>query len=243
MEKGLVPDDTTYNIIIHAYCKEGDLENAFQFHNKMVENSFKPDVVTCNTLMNGLCQQGKLDKALKLFESWVEKGKKVDVITYNTLIQAMCKDGDVDTALQFFYDMEVRELQPDAFTYNVVLSALSEAGRPEEAQNMLDKLADSGKLSQSFSSPLLKPPSLDETESGKDLQSKTEEETGGNPQDSILEAYTKCLNELCTGGQLKEAKAILDEMLQKGMSVDSSTYISLMEGLIKRQKRLTHAAG
>ena len=35
---------------------------------------------------------------------------------------------------------------------------------------------------------------LDETESGKDLQGKTEEETGGNPQASILEAYTKRLN-------------------------------------------------
>ena len=72
---------------------------------------------------------------------------------------------------------------------------------------------------------------------------KTEEETAGNPQDTALEAYTKHLNELCTGGQLKEAKAVLDEMMQKGMLVNSSTYITLMEGLIMRQKRLTHAAG
>jgi len=235
MEKGLVPDDTTYNIIIHAYCKEGDLENAFQFHNKMVENSFKPDVVTCNTLMNGLCQYGKLDKALKLFESWVEKGKKVDVITYNTLIHALCKDSNVDMALHFFVDMEARGLQPDAFTYNVVLSALSEAERSEEAQNMLHKLEDSGKLSEKYY------PVMNET--GKNPDLKCDTEIGGNAQSDDQENYNKRVNELCIGGQLKEAKAILDEMMQKGMSVDSSTYITLMEGLIKRQKRQTHAAG
>uniref|UniRef100_A0A0A8XW14 Pentacotripeptide-repeat region of PRORP domain-containing protein n=1 Tax=Arundo donax TaxID=35708 RepID=A0A0A8XW14_ARUDO len=192
--------------------------------------------------MNGLCLYGKLDKAVKLFESWVEKGKKVDVITYNTLIQAMCKNGDIDTALHFFADMEVRGLQPDAFTYNVVLSALSEAGRSEEAQNMLNKLAESGKLSERFSSPLMKS-SVKEVEARKDQEGKSDAESGGNVEDNAPRDYKKCINELCTGGQFKEAKAVLDEIMQKGMSVDSSTYITLMEGLIKRQKRLTHASG
>ena len=31
LQRGLVPDETTYNMLIHAYCKEGDLEKAFQF--------------------------------------------------------------------------------------------------------------------------------------------------------------------------------------------------------------------
>jgi pentatricopeptide repeat protein len=221
---------------------DGDLENAFQFHNKMVENSFKPDVVTCNTLMNGLCLYGKIEKAIKLFQSWLEKGRSVDVITYNTIIQAMCKTGDVDTALSFFADMEIRGLQPDAFTYNVVLSVLSEAGRSEEAQNMLHKLAESGKLSEKFSSPLMKP-SVEETETGTEDEGKSGTEPCKNAEENAAEEYKKRVNELSTGGQLKEAKAVLDEMMQKGMPVDSSTYITLMEGRIKRQKRLTHAAG
>jgi pentatricopeptide repeat protein len=179
---------------------------------------------------------------MKLFESWVEKGKKVDVITYNTLIQALCKDGDVDTALRFFADMEVRGLQPDTFTYNVVLSALSEAGRSEEAQNMLHKLDESGKLSERFSYPVIKS-CAEEVEIGKDPEVKSDSESGGNAKGGDQESYNKSVKELCIGGQLKEAKAVLDEMMQKGMSVDSSTYITLMEGLIKRQKRQTHAAG
>ena len=123
--------------------------------------------------------------------------------------------------------------EPDAFTYNVVLSALSEAGRSEEAHNMLHKLEESGKLSERFSYPSMKS-SMEEVETGKDPEVKS----GGDQ-----ESYNKSVNELCIGGQLKEAKAVLDEMMQRGMSVDSSTYITLMEGLIKRQKRQTHAAG
>jgi pentatricopeptide repeat protein len=144
-------------------------------------------------------------------------------------------------ALQFFADMEIRGLQPDAFTYNVVLSALSEAGRSKEAQNMLHKLTESGKLSKSFSYPLMGS-SVEKVETGKDPEVKPDTETGGNAQDGDQENYRKRVNELCIGGQLKEAKAALDEMMQKGFSVDSSTYITLMEGLIKRQKRQTHAA-
>ena len=123
--------------------------------------------------------------------------------------------------------------EPDAFTYNVVLSALSEAGRSEEAHNMLHKLEESGKLYERFSYPSMKS-SVEEVETGKDPEVKS---VGDQ------ESYNKSVKELCIGGQLKEAKAVLDEMMQKGMSVDSSTYITLMEGLIKRQKRQTHAAG
>ena len=107
---------------------------------------------------------------------------------------------------------------------------------------MLRKLAESGKLSERLSSPLMKP-SVEETETGRILEGKSDAESGENAAGNASEDYEKRLNDLCTGGQLKEAKSILDEMMQNGMSANSSTYITLMEGLIKRQKRLTHAAG
>jgi pentatricopeptide repeat protein len=154
----------------------------------------------------------------------------------------LCKDNDVDTALRFFADMEVRGLQPDVFTYNVLLSALSEAGRSVEAQKMLHKLNESGKLYGRFFYPSIKS-SVEAVETGKDPEVKSDIESVGNTQGDDQESYNKYIKELCIGGQLKEAKAVLDEMMQKGMSVDNSTYITLMEGLIKRQKRQTHAAG
>ncbi|KAK1300281.1 hypothetical protein QJS10_CPB13g00527 [Acorus calamus] len=103
-ESGL--DGMTYNTLIHAYCKEGNLEKAFLFHNQMVENSFKPNVVTCNILMKGLCSEGMVDKAMKLFEMRVTHGKVVNAVTYNTLIGGLCKEGKLEAALELVKEME-----------------------------------------------------------------------------------------------------------------------------------------
>jgi pentatricopeptide repeat protein len=127
--------------------------------------------------------------------------------------------------------MEIRGLQPDAFAYNVLLSALSEAGRPEEAQNMLHKLAESGKLSEKFSS--LMKPSVEGTETGTENEGKSGTEPCKKAEDNAAEEYKKRVNELCTGGQLKEAKAVLDEMMQKGFVLPSlPTDLSLRQEML-----------
>ncbi|XP_020575540.1 uncharacterized protein LOC110021396 [Phalaenopsis equestris] len=242
MSKGLVPDDTTYNTIIHTYCKKGDLESAFQFHNKMVENSFKPNVFTCNILLHGLCNNGMVHKALKFFDSWSSKGKKVDVITYNILINGLCKEGMMDVAIKLFTDMEDKDVKPDAYTCHVISCALSEAGRTEEAQNILSKLSESDKLAKHFSWPL-----AGVEASKEDSEKEPHSITDGNMEDddkaSTSETYSDQINDLCSKGHFKEAKLVLEEMIQKGVPTKSSTYITLMDGFIKRQKRMTKGPG
>ncbi|CAL0305054.1 unnamed protein product [Lupinus luteus] len=144
LEKGLISDEATYNIIIHGYCWEGAVEKAFQFHNKTVENSFKLDIFTCNILLQGLCEEGMLEKALNFFNTWVSKGKPVDVVTYNTLISALCKEGRVQDAFDLMNEMEVKILRPDKYTYNAIISALTHAGRTVEAEKLMSKFVETG---------------------------------------------------------------------------------------------------
>lgn len=57
--KDLVPDVVTYNIMIFALCKEGQMEKAIKLLLSMEENGRAPDVVIFITLMNGFLKKKK----------------------------------------------------------------------------------------------------------------------------------------------------------------------------------------
>jgi pentatricopeptide repeat protein len=218
----LVPDEITYNTIIHGYCQEGQVEKAFQFHNKMVEKNFKPDVVTCNTLLCGLCKEGMLEKALKLFNTWISKGKDVDAVSYNTIILSLCKEKRFGEAFDLLEEMEEKKLGPDCYTYNAILGGLTDAGRMKDAEEFISKIAEKGKSENQF------------LELGKRQDARTSE-IPQEPHPNAI-AYSNKINELCSQGRYKDAMKIFHESTQKNIILLKSTYIDLMDGLIKRRK-------
>ncbi|TVU48048.1 hypothetical protein EJB05_07670, partial [Eragrostis curvula] len=239
---GLSPDAVTYNTLLNAHCRKGMLGEARALLARMKKEGIEPTRPTYNTLVSAYARLGWIKQATKVVESMTAFGFEPDIWTYNLLAAGLCQAGKVDEAFKLKDEMErLGIVSPDEKRYEEAELLLRSPpqrgfvpdeisyGRSEEAQTMLHKLTESGKLSERFSSPLTK--------------GKSGTEPCGNAEDNTAEEYKKRINELCTGGQLKEAKAVLDEMMENGISVDISTYITLMEGLIKRQKRLTHAAG
>ncbi|KAJ0046027.1 hypothetical protein Pint_06117 [Pistacia integerrima] len=195
---GVKPNTSTINVLIYGCClenKKGQVEQAFQFHNNMVENSFKPDVFTCNILLGGLCREGMLEKALKLFNTWISKGRTIDAVTYNTMISSLCKEGRFKDAFDLLSEMEEKKLGPDHYTFNIIHGALTDAGRLQEAEDFKSKMVEEGKV--------------------KDLRQSvvTTETSEGFDSSSI--AYSEQINELCRKGKYKDAMHIFEETTQK----------------------------
>lgn len=220
-----MPNEITYNTIIHGYCWEGNIEKAFQFHNKMVENSFKPDVYTCNILLRGLCREGMLEKAIKLFNTWIDKGKTIDVVTYNTLITALCKDQRLEDALGLVAEMEEKNVQRDKYTHNAIIGALTDAGRLKEAEEFLSNMTERERPSEQR-------PQMDNREHELTAESSHE-------LDPSSTAYSQQIDELCAEGRYKDAMLIYTELTQRGIALQKSTYFTLIKGLIKRRKSVS----
>ncbi|KAK1300282.1 hypothetical protein QJS10_CPB13g00526 [Acorus calamus] len=55
--------------------------------------------------------------------------------------------------------------------------------------------------------------------------------------------YSKHICELCDVGRFKSARRVFDEMMKKGIDINRSTYITMMDSFIKRQKRMLKGAG
>ncbi|KAL4187726.1 hypothetical protein AMTRI_Chr09g40440 [Amborella trichopoda] len=216
-KRGLVPDGTTYNTLIHGFCREGRLEEAFLFHNQVVEKFFKPDVITCNILIHGLCNR-----------RMVGKGKTVDAITYNILIRGLCYEGRIEDAIKLFEEMREKKLGPDKFSYNAILRGLSRAGRKEEAENLLRKMIESGVL----------PDQITYTVLGKSHSKESKHDSQCLDEESESKFYINNIKKFCSEGRFEEAKYVMEEMVHKGLSIPSSTYVDLIDGFINKQNRI-----
>ena len=79
---------------------------------------------------------------------------------------------------------------------------------------------------------------------GVEVEKKQERmDDGSDPEDeqstSSSAVCSEHINKLCTKGKFKAARKVMEEMMQMGIPINSSTYITLMDGFIERQKRLT----
>ncbi|ERN13557.1 hypothetical protein AMTR_s00041p00236190 [Amborella trichopoda] len=260
VSKGVAPNSVTYNILVNGLCKdgkldsakallkkivgdgflpdsvsyntpidgEGRLEEAFQFHNQVVEKFFKPDVITCNILIHGLCNRRMVGKGIKLFEMWVSRGKTVDAITYNILIRGLCYEGRIEDAIKLFEEMRETKLGPDKFSYNAILRGLSRAGRKEEAENLLRKMIESGVL----------PDQITYTVLGKSHSKESKHDSQCLDEESESKFYINNIKKFCSEGRFEEAKYVMEEMVHKGLSIPSSTYVDLIDGFINKQNRI-----
>ncbi|KAL4187733.1 hypothetical protein AMTRI_Chr09g40480 [Amborella trichopoda] len=214
-KRGLVPDGTTYNTLIHGFCREGRLEEAFLFHHQVVEKFFKPHVITCNILIHGLCNRRM-------------GGKTVDAITYNILIRGLCYEGRIEDAIKLFEEMREKKLGPDKFSYNAILRGLSRAGRKEEAENLLRKMIESGVL----------PDQITYTVLGKSHSKESKHDSQCLDEESESKFYINNIKKFCSEGRFEEAKYVMEEMVHKGLSIPSSTYVDLIDGFINKQNRI-----
>jgi len=69
----IVANIFTFNIVLHALCKEGKLEKALDLVTEMEVKGCGPNVVSYNTLIWGFCTHGHVEFGMKLIEQMLDK--------------------------------------------------------------------------------------------------------------------------------------------------------------------------
>ncbi|PPS06465.1 hypothetical protein GOBAR_AA14181 [Gossypium barbadense] len=201
MEKYARPDACTYNILIHACCLNGCLDDAWNLFDEMQRKGVKPDKikeafklkndmvkihkVSPNTrlyegMITGLCSVGELTWALRLKDEMITNNMKPNSAMYNTLISGLFNVGRQDEAYGVFDEMELNGIKPDTTTYNVMINELCKMGNGVKQM----------------------------------IYSKIYQGRQGCKPDVV--SYRMLFDGLCGGSQLKKAAFILDEMVFKG---------------------------
>jgi len=136
-----VPYNTiTYNSVLEACIKCGDLTTAEQLLQEMLqpESHIEPDLITFSTLIKGHCQIGNLDKALCLTENVKSRGLCCDELVYNTLMDGCVKVNDITTGIGLFEEMVQCGLNPSIVTSSILARLYQRAGFKDWHKRVLD---------------------------------------------------------------------------------------------------------
>ncbi|TYI97909.1 hypothetical protein E1A91_D01G177000v1 [Gossypium mustelinum] len=127
------PNTKSYNILMGAFCLNGDLSIAYKIFNKMFERDVMPDAESYRILMQGLCRKSQVNRAVDLLEDMLNKGFVHDSLSYTTLLNSLCKKKKLKEAYKLLCRMKVKGCNVDIVHYNTVILGFCRKGKAMDA--------------------------------------------------------------------------------------------------------------
>nr|KYP71998.1 hypothetical protein KK1_011285 [Cajanus cajan] len=139
---GVQPDTKSYNILMRAFCLNGDISIAYSLFNKMFKRDLVPDIESYRILMQALCRKSQVNGAVDLFEDMLNKGFVPDSLTYTTF--GLCHMGMLDEAGKYVEEMLSKGFSPHFAVVHALVKGFCNVGRVEEACGVLTKSLEHG---------------------------------------------------------------------------------------------------
>ncbi|KGN45858.1 pentatricopeptide repeat-containing protein At4g01400, mitochondrial [Cucumis sativus] len=226
---GVLPNTKSYNILIRAFCWNGNISIAYTLFNKMFERNVIPDVETYRTLMQGLCRKNQVNGAVDLLEDMLNKGYIPDTLSYATLLNSLCRKKKLREAYKLLCRMKVKGCNPDIAHYNTVIMGFCREGRALDACKILEDMQSNGCLPNLVSYESLTNGLCDQGmfELAKGY---VEEMTlkGFYPHFSVIHALVKGFHSI---GRIHESCSVLEDMLKRGKAPHSDTWEIIISGI------------
>uniref|UniRef100_A0A7C9A0A0 Pentacotripeptide-repeat region of PRORP domain-containing protein n=2 Tax=Opuntia streptacantha TaxID=393608 RepID=A0A7C9A0A0_OPUST len=210
---GVDPNVESYNILMKAFCYNGEISVAYKLFNQMLKREVMPSVESYKILMQALCRKSQVNKAVDLLEDMLNKGFVPDTLSYTTLLNSLCRKKQLKEAYKLLCRMKVKGCNPNIMHYNTVIVGLCREGRALDAIKVLNDMHSNECLPNLESYQTLVGGLVDQ--GMHDEARKYVEEMmlkGFSPHFSIAHSLIKGL--LCNVGKIEEACGVLDELLK-----------------------------
>ncbi|RUS29265.1 hypothetical protein BC938DRAFT_480864 [Jimgerdemannia flammicorona] len=136
----VLPNVYTYNALLHLCAQTGSMRIAERLVSEMVARGMPLSHDAYSCLMACHVEAGDSDGATRVFRTMIDAGFMPDVVDFNVLIRAHADPvKKVMPILQQMRDVDVR---PDSATYRTLYQAYLNAGQFEDAEKVLQAMAD-----------------------------------------------------------------------------------------------------
>ncbi|KAF8657661.1 hypothetical protein HU200_059814 [Digitaria exilis] len=124
--------------LVDMYGKSGSMSDA----DAVFSHRTKDDVISWTAIIVGHAQHGHSKEALELFEEMCCVGLKPDHVTFIGVLTACSHAGEVELGLRYLDAMSKRYgVEPAKEHYGCVVDLLGRAGRINEAEELIGKIA------------------------------------------------------------------------------------------------------
>ncbi|KAB2602192.1 pentatricopeptide repeat-containing protein [Pyrus ussuriensis x Pyrus communis] len=135
---GVIPDTFVLNMIIKAYSKCLQVDDAMQVFREMGLYGCEPNAYTYGYIAKGLCEKGRVAKGLGFYKEMRGKGLVPSSSTYVIVICSLAMGQKYDDATEVVLDMLSNAMSPDLLTYKTLLEGLCRDGKGVEAFDLLE---------------------------------------------------------------------------------------------------------
>ncbi|KAK7399517.1 hypothetical protein VNO78_10702 [Psophocarpus tetragonolobus] len=244
-KQGLLPD-VTFNSRISALCRAGKVLEASRIFRDMQMDAKlglpRPNVVTFNLMLKGFCKQGMMEDAKGLVDTMKKVGVFDTLKSYNIWLLALVRNWELLEATRLVLDaMVTKGFEP-----------LWKEGRTQKAKEMLQKMNEKSYQQDTVACNIVvnglcrnreldKASEIDMERNGcnKTRQTYNALIMGLGSRKQIFEissdifTYNNIINSRCEGGKEKDVISLLQEMLDKGITSNISSFKILIKAFCK----------
>ncbi|KAM3270273.1 pentatricopeptide repeat-containing protein, mitochondrial [Capsicum chacoense] len=233
-DSNLLPDQVTYNTIIHMLSKHGHADEALGFLREAEERGFGVDKVGYSAVVDSFCKEGRIDNAKELVNEMIVKGCPPDVVTYTAVLSGFCLVGRIDQAKTLLQHMYKHGCKPNTVTYTVLLNGLCQSGRSAEAQEIMNMCEEWWWKPNAITFSVVMHGYRREGKLSEACDVAREMiETGFFPSPVEINLI---IRSLCQEGRANEAKKFMVECLKKGCSVNVVNFTTVIHGFCQNNE-------
>ncbi|CAM8978296.1 unnamed protein product [Rhodiola kirilowii] len=228
---GVVPDVSSFNILIYGYCLESRFKEARDVLRLMASFEVQPDNVTYNTILDALFKKGKLNEATDILRDMKDRGLSPNRITFNILVSGYCKMGQLNEVEKLIELMTMNGLLPDVWTYNMLITGMCKEKRIREALKLRGEMESFELLPDVVTYNILINGCLECEENDEASRLLDEMISKGVQMNEVT--HNILIKWSCKQGKMDEANDAVCKMEEKGLFPDCITYNTLINGYCK----------
>ena len=126
----------SYNLLLNAWCEEGDVEAARGVLRSMRLAGVAPDAVSYNTLLKAYGRQGRPEECERVLSEMVNAYVRPNERTFGMIVRALCDAGKVMEAETVAQKMRVYDVAPNVVVYNTVMKGYSQKMMPRRTEQV-----------------------------------------------------------------------------------------------------------
>nr|XP_043638620.1 pentatricopeptide repeat-containing protein At2g15980 [Erigeron canadensis]XP_043638621.1 pentatricopeptide repeat-containing protein At2g15980 [Erigeron canadensis] len=230
--KTIVPNVHTYNIIMHAFYRDGLVENLERVWSDMIVNDCLPSEYSYSILMAAYCDNGRMVEAMRVWREMENKGLEHDVMAYNTIIGGFCENGNVQKAEEFFKGMESSGKEATCVTHEHLINGYCKIGDVASAMLMYKDMCMKGFMLVGCTLDVLIK-ELCEKDKVSEALMVLKVAMKRNNVTVKNESYEVLIKGLCDDGRMDEGMKLQAEMVGRGYEPTSGIYGAFIDGYEK----------
>ncbi|KAL8268403.1 hypothetical protein R6Q59_002201 [Mikania micrantha] len=141
---GMIPNSTTFLVMVNEHCKQIDLASAFNVLRLMDDRRLKPNVAIYDCIIRCLGKEKRVFDAHGMFKRLLESGVDPDDALYFRMINVYAKYGQAIEAERLFNRMMKHGIQLNSHGYSSLVSGFVKKNMMEKAVMYLESMLKDG---------------------------------------------------------------------------------------------------